>query len=390
VHLCKALVGSSLCLVIISSFPTTGFAAPQDDEDSVTLGFDGVPDLSLDISDFGVTFSGAQVLACGASLNCGQFPPFSGRNIIYDAPQLGGGVISAVFDPEVTGNVDMVSARVTGNTNVSMVAYSATGAVLGSAQTGGANYVGTGRPANMLLEITSDVEPIVRVIFHDSGNTYTVDDFTFRGAQRFVVLDPGHGQILQNGTLRYQRDASPTYGLYEDELTLDMAQLAKAELESRKATVKLTREGALAPFAPANCSIPCFADLNKRARWAEKQEPDLMLSIHTNGGAPTAHGTETYYSTIAVSPDSLELAGFLNSRLVALGLRNRGVKQTNFNIINTSSIPSALVEVAFHSNSELAAGQSITDETRLNDPAFRFFAAFSIVEAIQDYYDSKK
>jgi N-acetylmuramoyl-L-alanine amidase len=114
-----------------------------------------------------------------------------------------------------------------------------------------------------------------------------------------------------------------------------------------------------------------------------------MISVHTNAGPPTAHGTETYYSTIAPAPDSSLLAQFELSRVVALGLSNRGVKQTNFNIINTSKVPSALVEVAFHSNSQLAAGQSITDEARLNDPIFRFFAAKAIADAIQDFYASK-
>ena len=135
--------------------------------------------------------------------------------------------------------------------------------------------------------------------------------------------------------------------------------------------------------------MPCFADINKRARWAEKQEPDVLVSIHTNAGPPTANGTEAYYSTIAPDPDSTSLAQFVVARVAALGLRNRGVKQTNFNIINTSTVPSTLVEVAFHSNSQLAAGQSITDEDRLNDPAFRFLAAKAIADAIQDFYASK-
>src|SRR4051794_26203795 len=54
-----------------------------------TLGFDGLADLSLNVDDFGVHFTGAQVLACGGSLNCGPFPPFSGSNVIYDAPSFG-------------------------------------------------------------------------------------------------------------------------------------------------------------------------------------------------------------------------------------------------------------------------------------------------------------
>jgi len=189
--------------------------------------------------------------------------------------------------------------------------------------------------------------------------------------------------------LRYERPPSPTHGLIEDNLTLDMAGSARAELQGASITVLLTRETSRAPFAPPNCAVPCFADINKRARWAEKQEPDLMISIHTNGGPPTANGSESFYSTIAQAPDSESLAQFVLSRVVALGLRDRGVKQTNFNVINTSSIPSALIEVAFHSNSELASGQVITDEDRLNDPAFRLAAAKAMSDGIQDFYASR-
>lgn len=356
----------------------------------VSLGFDGLPDLSLNVDDFGVHFTGAQVLACGGSLNCGPFPPFSGANVIFDQPGFGG-LITATFDRKVTGAVSKISARVTGNTNITMTAFGPQGQILGTAQTGGANFVGsnTGIPANKLLEISSSQQPIASVSFHDSGNTYTVDDFSFEASLMSVVIDPGHGQILRNGVLTFQRPPSPTFGLFEDELTLDMSNFVKNELEGADVTVVLTRETSVAPFAPANCAIPCIADVNKRARWAEKQEPDLMVSIHTNAGVPTANGSESFFSTVAPAPDSASLAQSVLSEVVSLNLRNRGVKQTNFNIINTS-MPSALVEVAFHTNSELAAGQTITDETRLNDNAFRFFAGKAISDGILKFYETKK
>lgn len=376
----------NICIVFLcwATIATTAFAA--NGQNKVTLGFDGLSDLSLMVDDFGVHFNGAQVLACGGSLNCGPFPPFSGANVIFDIPGLGG-LITATFDPPVTGAVSKVSARVTGNRNVTMTAFGAQGQILGMAETGGANFVGsnTGIPPNKLLQVTSSTDPIMKVTFHDSGNTYTIDDFAFEGSLKSVVIDPGHGQILRNGVLTYQRPPSPTFGLFEDVLTLDMSNFVRSELQADNVTVLLTRETDLAPFAPPNCAIPCFADLNKRARWAEKQEPDLMVSIHTNAGAPTANGSESFYSTSSPSPDSSSLAQFVLSRVVALGLRNRGVKQNNFNIINTS-MPSALIEVAFHSNSQLAAGQTITDEARLNDSAFRFFAAKAISNGIMDFY----
>lgn len=374
-------------IAVLSSFiPILTIAQPTNE---VTLGFDGLPDLSLNVDDFGVHFTGAQVLACGGSLNCGPFPPFSGANVIYDGPG-SGGLITATFDPDITGDVDKLSARITGNRNITMTAFDSQGTAVGTAQTGGANYVGsnTGIPANKLLEVISSSEPIVRVTFRDGGNTFTIDDFTFRSNRKTVVIDPGHGYILENGVPTYQRPPSPTYGLIEDQLTLMISGIVSAELQSKQIKVFLTRTSDAAPFAPSNCSVPCFADLNKRARWAEKQEADLLVSIHTNAGPPTGNGSESYWSTIAPSPDSANLAQNVLSEVVLLGLQNRGVKQENFNIINTS-IPSCLIEVAFHSNSQLASGQAITDEARLNDPSFRAAVGKAIADGIQNYYETK-
>lgn len=351
----------------------------------VTLGFDGLPDLSLNVDDFGVHFSGAQVLTCGGSLNCGPFPPFSGANVIFDIPGQGG-LITATFDVATTGNVRKVSARVTGNRNVTMSALGAQGQVLGTSQTGGANFVGSGSgiPANKLLEIATN-DPIARVTFHDSGNTYTIDDFAFEGSIKSVVIDPGHGQIRQNGVLTFQRSPTATFQLIEDVLTLDISGSVRTDLEAEKISVELTRVNNLAPFAPDNCKVPCLADVNKRVRWIEKQEPDLMVSVHTNAGPPAANGSEAFHSSTAPAPDSKALAQFVLTRVVGLGLRNRGVKQNNFNILLTS-MPSALIESAFHSNSQLAAGQAITDEQLLNDPAFRRAIARAIANGIKDYY----
>lgn len=130
-------------------------------------------------SDLGVTFTGAIILTKPSCLNYQQFPPYSGVNVLYDEPSLGG-VIVATFNSTV-GDVNKVSARVTGNRNVTLTAFNNAGVVLATAQTGGPNYIGawTGIPANLLLSVESPAVPIARVTFHDGGNTYTIDDFTF-------------------------------------------------------------------------------------------------------------------------------------------------------------------------------------------------------------------
>jgi hypothetical protein len=78
---------------------------------------------------------------------------------------------------------------------------------------------------------------------------------------RTVIIDPGHGQILKNGVPTYQRPPSPTYGLIEDELTLQIAIQLKSLLEAENIKVFMLRETSLAPYAPPDCSVPCIRDL---------------------------------------------------------------------------------------------------------------------------------
>ena len=141
------------------------------------IDFEGQPDRAAITTQFsvqGVTFSSATILRLGSSLNP-NFPPFSGLTVVYDWP---GGIVTATFDPVRAANVRKVSARITGNRNVTLTAFNSSGVMLGSSSTGGANYSGVGSP-NILLAVESQTDPIAKVAFNDGGNTFTIDDFTF-------------------------------------------------------------------------------------------------------------------------------------------------------------------------------------------------------------------
>lgn len=169
-----------LWLSVISSLAHAGLA-PEDTSNLFTLDFETLSDLE-DVDNFyqhlGVTFEGAVVLSQGVSLNYLHFPPRSGINVIYDRSD-GDGTITARFDDTIIGPVHRVGGYVTGNTNITMRAYNASAQLLGQVETGGPNFAPEGTP-NMQLELTSD-QHIARVVFSDSGNTYTVDDLYFEG-----------------------------------------------------------------------------------------------------------------------------------------------------------------------------------------------------------------
>jgi N-acetylmuramoyl-L-alanine amidase len=382
-----------ICLSSLALVPIVSVSAQEAEKNKeVTLGFDGLSDLSSNVNDLGVTFTGATVLRCGASLNCPQFPPYSGSNVIYDAV---GGVITATFDSKTTGNVKKVSARVTGNRNVTMTAFDKDGVVVGTAQTGGANFVGssTGLPSNILLSIDlkDSKNSIAKVTFRDSGNTYTIDDFSFNGKKLVIVIDPGHGQIQgRDGKLYYQRPPSPTDSAREDNFTLDISKAALGNEELNQNLVYLTRYGATAPYAPVGCGEnndnpydSCPDDVRMRREFAEKIEADLLVSVHTNGNfLPTKDGAKTYYCDTVKKSDIL--ATKIQNQITALGLDNEGtIKDCSLYLIQSKEFPSALAEVGYHSNTFKFFGPS--DQDRLNDPSFRASAGSGIAKAIVEF-----
>jgi hypothetical protein len=172
-----------ICAIII------GVAGLASAAPTIVIDFESLADLDIVDDQFlalGADFGGtASILRAGASLTS-VFPPKSGSNVIFDDPQLGSGIIrvDAVGLPWA-----MAGGFVTGNTDVTMTAYASDGSVLGSASTGGANFVGapTALLPNIFLSVTAN--GIAYVEFSDSGNNYVVDDFTLQAI-------PAPGAIL--------------------------------------------------------------------------------------------------------------------------------------------------------------------------------------------------
>ncbi|QMS90859.1 PEP-CTERM sorting domain-containing protein [Nostoc edaphicum CCNP1411] len=143
------------------------------------IDFDSLLDLEIVDNQFlnqGVDFNGtASILQLGSSLNS-LFPPVSANNLIYDNPSLGNGIIRV---DAVNSLWSSVGGFVTGTTNVTLTAYASDNSILGTVSTGGANFqdAATGLLPNIFLSLTAP--DISYITFQDSGNTYTVDNFTF-------------------------------------------------------------------------------------------------------------------------------------------------------------------------------------------------------------------
>lgn len=136
-----------------------------------------------------------------------------------------------------------------------------------------------------------------------------------------IVLDPGHDETHRGA----QRN-----GYDEATLNLKIAQYCKAELEKYNGvTVYMTRTSMACPH-PGTSST---ADNAARVNYAASVGADVYVSIHLNSGASGAHGAEVYYPNsnynAAIGAEGAGLAQSIENNLVALGIKNNGIKIRN-------------------------------------------------------------
>lgn len=221
-------------------------------------------------------------------------------------------------------------------------------------------------------------------------------------AVRKIVVDPGHG-----GT---DPGAPASGGLWEKDITLDVAQRLRMLLGEAGFDVVMTRER------------DETVSLRERAQLANFQRGDLFVSIHFNS-LPTRsyRGIETYHLGPTADPQVERLAGAENrasgysladfrrllegvyvhvrqteskqlAEAVHQGLvetlvkgnpaiRDSGVKPAPFLVLVATEMPGILAEVSYLSNDE--------DARLLKDPAYRQEIARALFQGIRAYADAR-
>lgn len=187
--------------------------------------------------------------------------------------------------------------------------------------------------------------------------------------RKLIVLDAGHGgndpgAIGPNGTR-------------EKNINLDIVLRLAEILRRQGVEVLLTR------------SDDTYVDLYERTALANRAGAALFVSVHCNANQnPAYSGTSTYFVRTSVEENrqlqqqSAQLARILQQELVnQLGRKDIGVLQANFAVLRTSTMPAALVEVAFLSNPE--------EEILLGDGSFRQKAAQAIASGLLSYLQQK-
>lgn len=209
-----------------------------------------------------------------------------------------------------------------------------------------------------------------------------VEDISLPTKLRSVAVDAGHGRHCPDQI--WDGVQGPTFGDREDTIALSIATNLQANLTNRQRRAILTRE------------TECIVELDDRVRIANEEGVDLFVSVHLNSGVPTANGTEVWYwVNHPRAAEAERLAGLLVNAQAGLGLSNRGIKRAGVDspwnrrmpfVLRQRRRPPVLSEVAFLTNSQLAAGQTTTDEERLHDPGFLQQVAGAMGEAIDNFF----
>ncbi len=182
---------------------------------------------------------------------------------------------------------------------------------------------------------------------------------------RKIAVDPGHGGS--------DPGALGASGVREKLINLIVAEKLIKLLHEAGATVVVTRKGDQTVIH------------QQRVDLINSSKADAMVSIHANSyNNSESNGTETFYHAgVANTAASRLLALQLQKELVtALGLRNRGVKESSFFVLKNVRIPAALVELAFISNP--------AEELLLLDPQAQERAAMAIYMGIEGYFQQKQ
>jgi N-acetylmuramoyl-L-alanine amidase/type II secretory pathway predicted ATPase ExeA len=215
-----------------------------------------------------------------------------------------------------------------------------------------------------------------------------------------IAIDPGHGG--------YDTGTKGPQGLLEKALCLDVALRLGQLIEENIAGAEViyTRKD------------DRHVSLEERTSIANAANADLFISIHANSSDfREARGAETYYLSLATSPQSRELAMRENAsaqsslhdlsdlvakiarndkiaeskllavdiqntlsqrlQLVSGGAKNRGVKQAPFVVLTGANMPAVLSEISFVSN---ASDESLLLESgqrqRVAEGLYRGIAAY--------------
>lgn len=170
-----------------------------------------------------------------------------------------------------------------------------------------------------------------------------------------IIIDPGHGGK--------DPGAVGPRGTREADVAWDIAEKLRIILAGKKHDVRLTRRREQ------------FLELRERTEFSNQARAELFVSIHLNGGPPSAHGFEVFCHPASAKGAEVRDAVLSGIARAFPDWRNRGVKATRYYVLAHSKAPAILVECAFITNP--------IEEVRVLDPRIRQRLAEAIAAGIE-------
>lgn len=159
--------------------------------------------------------------------------------------------------------------------------------------------------------------------------------------KKFIIcIDEGHGGYdsgAVDGINEFEGDFILTL---EKDLNKRVGDKVIAKLKALNATVVVTR------------TDDKFISLADRCRIANNAKANIFVSIHFNAGTSLASGIETFIYTNTKNPLTKALGNNLQNELLTSKLKNRGLKTSNFYVLKYTTMPAALVELGFITNTK--------------------------------------
>lgn len=188
-----------------------------------------------------------------------------------------------------------------------------------------------------------------------------------------ILVDAGHGGN-DIGTEGYanKKDKSDKNNVFEKDIALKIAKKVASKLSNNKdVQVIMSR------------TEDKYISLLDRIDFANSQNVDLLVSVHLNAetGGNTASGLETYHRRNATD-GSDELAKIVQQTIVSyIDVRDRGVREENYDVIKAVKMPAILIECGFLTNPK--------EEKKLLTDKYQDQLAEGITQGVLSYVDSK-
>src|SRR5699024_3436184 len=163
----------------------------------------------------------------------------------------------------------------------------------------------------------------------------------------------------------------------EDELNLKISFALKEELESRGATVYITRTDDQ-DMTRRNYNYSKQDDMYLRALKIDEYHPDLFLSIHLNSSNSSAWGSQVFY--YKKSEDGKRLADSIHNQMKTLTGTRKNISSSSFYILRATQSLGVLIECGFLSNAN--------ERGQLKSRSYHKKLAIVISDGIQDYFQA--